>query len=177
MENEPRNRTTLIAAVTGIVALLLGLCAGAVFGGFAGYALGERAAGGYFAQPSLSNPAPFASPGLRATPGAPRSGATPGASIVQGVFVENVVNGSPAEAAGLQAGDIITSIDNVPLDANHRLADVLGQRKPGDSVRLTFIRGGSTRTITVTLGSASGNSQAAYLGVRYTQFNAPAPNP
>ncbi len=176
MENEPRNRTTLIAVVTGIVALLLGLCGGAVFGGFAGYALGERAAARAFEQPSLGNPSPFVGPGLRATPIIPRPGATaaPGGAVTQGVFIQEVVSGSPAATAGLQPGDVITAVDDVPIDANHRLTDVLTQYRPGDSVTITYLRGGGTRTASVKLGSAPGSSQAAYLGVRYTQVNVPA---
>ncbi len=179
MENEPRNRTALIAVVTGVVMLLLGLCAGAVVGGFAGYALGERNASRVLEQPSLGNPSPFTGPGLRSTPIIPRPGATGGASAGQGVTVLDVVTGSPADNAGIQPGDVITTIDNVPIDANHRLPDVLGQYKPGDTVRVTLLRGGSSRALSVKLGSASGNSQTPYLGVRYNQPNAPAatPNP
>ena len=63
-----------------------------------------------------------------------------------------VVDGSPADDAGLQEGDIITKIDDTIVDTEHPLNAVLSQYGPGDTVRLTVLRDGSTTTIDVTLG-------------------------
>ena len=63
--------------------------------------------------------------------------------------------GSPAAAAGLKAGQVITAIDGRPVaDASSAAARVAGH-SPGDSVKLTVVGGTGTRQITVTLGSVS----------------------
>ena len=111
-------------------------------------------------------PAPFG-PGPRLTPRAlqtPEAGPSQG---TPGVVVQEVVAGSPAELAGLRAGDVITQMDNVRLDANHLLSDLVAEHKPGDQVTFTLLRSGQSQTITVTLGERVDNSEAAYLGVRY----------
>jgi len=69
-----------------------------------------------------------------------------------GAQIERVVSGSPADTAGLQAGDVITAIDgNAVSDANDLTAGI-GSRAPGDKVTLTITRNGSTKSIVVTLG-------------------------
>jgi len=64
-----------------------------------------------------------------------------------------IVAGSPAEKAGLQAGDIITSIDGHRIDAGAGLDDVLSQYEPGDTLTLEVVRNGQTESIPVTLGT------------------------
>ncbi|MDB5175369.1 MAG: putative HtrA2 peptidase [Candidatus Saccharibacteria bacterium] len=64
-----------------------------------------------------------------------------------------VVAGSPAAAAGLQEGDIITKIGSSSIDSKNNLVSLLGQYKPGDSISLTLIRDGKTITKQVTLAA------------------------
>ena len=66
---------------------------------------------------------------------------------------DSVVAGSPAEKAGLQAGDIITAIDGTALDATHPLDLVTSQAAPGQTVKLDVLRDGSTTQLTVVLGT------------------------
>ncbi|NJN15954.1 MAG: PDZ domain-containing protein [Oscillochloris sp.] len=66
--------------------------------------------------------------------------------------VPAVQPGTAAERAGLQEGDIITAIDDEQLDGMTSLRQVLLQRRPGDTVRLTFLRDGEEQTVEVTLG-------------------------
>jgi membrane-associated protease RseP (regulator of RpoE activity) len=184
MENQS-NRTVTIAIVTGLIALLFGLCAGAAVGGIGGFMAGRqagiRAVNGFnrtsplsprFSQPQPSQPGPTvpgtAAPGL----GSQSSGA--------GILVQGLVPGSPAMQAGIQSGDVIVQVDGATLDANTRLSDIISAHKPGDTVKITVQRGGSQRTFTVTLGALPTDNQRAYLGIRYTQPAAetatPAPN-
>ena len=65
--------------------------------------------------------------------------------------------GSPAEKAGLQVGDIITSVDGHRVDAGAGLDDVLSLYKPGDTLMLEVLRGGQTLSIQVTLGTRPAN--------------------
>jgi serine protease Do len=88
----------------------------------------------------------------------------------QGAIVQEVIAGSPAEDAGVAIGDIITAVDGTPIDANHRLADVVSQYQPGDRVRITVWRAGDTKRITVTLGENPNDGARPYLGVRYADF-------
>ena len=64
-----------------------------------------------------------------------------------------VVAGSPAEKAGLKAGDIITSLNGTALDATHTLDLMLGQMTPGQTATFGILRDGQNLTITVTLGT------------------------
>lgn len=69
-----------------------------------------------------------------------------------------VVSGSPAERAGLKAGDIITKVDGTSVTADQNLTTLLNKHQPGDVVTLTVNRGGKIISVTVTLGSADANS-------------------
>jgi S1-C subfamily serine protease len=65
--------------------------------------------------------------------------------------------GSPAAAAGIQPGDIITAIGDTKIDTEHPLNAVLAQSAPGDTVTLQILRGGETLSIDVTLAVRPAN--------------------
>ena len=62
------------------------------------------------------------------------------------VVVDAVVQGSPAERAGLRAGDAILTVDGEPIPGG-RLQAIAQRLQPGDSVRLRLLRDGSTREV------------------------------
>ena len=64
-----------------------------------------------------------------------------------------VAKGSPAEAAGLKSGDIITWVNNVAIDANNDLSDILSAYKAGDKVTLTYVSAGAEKEAEVKLGT------------------------
>jgi putative serine protease PepD len=74
----------------------------------------------------------------------------PGGTAVRGAYVGGVNPGSPAEAAGLKAGDVITAVGGTPVGSVDDLTAALGKLGPGP-VQLTVARGTSTRTVTATL--------------------------
>jgi 2-alkenal reductase len=78
-----------------------------------------------------------------------------GIAQTSGAYISDVVAGSPAAQAGLQPGDVITTIDGQALDQTTTLQTVLLQHKPGDRVPMQVIHANSAEavTITVTLGS------------------------
>ena len=70
-----------------------------------------------------------------------------------GAFVQEVVSGSGAEAAGLQPGDVITSIGGKSVKQAADVVTDIGAHKPGDQVDITYERDGAKHTTTATLGS------------------------
>jgi putative serine protease PepD len=70
-----------------------------------------------------------------------------------GVTVGQVSAGSAAASAGVKAGDVITAVDGTNVVTAEKLRAIIAGHKPGDSVTLTIERGGSTQTLTATLGT------------------------
>jgi putative serine protease PepD len=64
-----------------------------------------------------------------------------------------VVKSGPADSAGLKAGDVITSLDGKTVGTYDSLTAAVGATKPGEKVSVTVKSKGSTRTVSVTMGS------------------------
>ena len=69
-----------------------------------------------------------------------------------GVLVQEVQPGGPADRAGLKQGDIITQIDGRNVKDGDDLVNEIASRRPGSSVRLGFLRDGKEQDATVTIG-------------------------
>jgi len=69
-----------------------------------------------------------------------------------GAVVSSVVSGSPADKAGLKAGDVITAIDGASIASADDLTAAVGAHKPSDSITVTLTRSGKSQKIDVTLG-------------------------
>ncbi len=72
-----------------------------------------------------------------------------------GATVSAVAGGSPAQQAGIQAGDVITKAGNKAIHTSDDLVGAVQSSKAGDKLDLTVVRGGSSRTISVTIGDSS----------------------
>lgn len=70
----------------------------------------------------------------------------------RGAVVSEVQDDSPADRAGLQAGDLIVSLDGRTIEDPGALQRRVIQHDPGEEVRVTVLREGERRTLTVTLG-------------------------
>jgi serine protease DegQ len=68
-----------------------------------------------------------------------------------GVVVLEVVQGGPADRAGLRPGDVIVRMDDAAVDTVEDLFGELRQRKPSSQVRITFVRDRREQQATVTL--------------------------
>jgi serine protease Do len=69
-----------------------------------------------------------------------------------GVLVQQVQAGGPADKAGLKPGDIITTIDGRSIKDGDDLVNEIASRKPGSTIRLGFVRDGKSADTTVTIG-------------------------
>jgi serine protease Do len=71
-----------------------------------------------------------------------------------GVYLTEIIPGGPAEKTGLQRGDILTEINNQPIDDEHPFINLLFQYEPGQVVLFTVIRGSEEFKVEITLGEA-----------------------
>ncbi|MFT6149998.1 MAG: membrane-associated protease RseP (regulator of RpoE activity), partial [Saprospiraceae bacterium] len=76
-----------------------------------------------------------------------------GEETENGVAIEGTVNNSGAEEAGLKSGDVITAIDAETVKTGTELEAILKEKKAGDNVEVTYLRGEETKTVNITLGS------------------------
>ncbi|MDI7275466.1 MAG: PDZ domain-containing protein [Anaerolineae bacterium] len=172
------SRTGQHLALAALVLIGLVLCAlgGAVVGGGVGYYLGRRA--GESAARGPARPPAIIPPDLpRVLPAPPDwswpwRDEQPGSRMKVAARVVEVVAGSPAQRAGLQAGDLIVAVDGQPLTPARDLGWAISTHKPGDHVELTLERGGAQEKISVTLEASSDDPERPYLGVRFAmQFS------
>jgi len=69
-----------------------------------------------------------------------------------GVLVQQVQPGGPADRAGLKAGDIITAVDGHSIKDGDELVNDIASRSPGSTIRLGYVRDGNPMDTTVTIG-------------------------
>jgi len=89
----------------------------------------------------------------------------PHGEIEQGLIIWRVSEDSPASAAGLKGGDVVTAIDGEPLASPQALTEAIAEREPGDEITLTVFRGQEESEIEITLGEHPDEEGTAYLGV------------
>jgi S1-C subfamily serine protease len=92
----------------------------------------------------------------------------------EGVLVQTVVPGGPADKAGVEGGntsatidgasfslggDIITEVNGKKVSGMDEVVSIVNAAKPGETLELTILRGGSTKTATVTLGDRPASVQ------------------
>ncbi len=73
-----------------------------------------------------------------------------------GALVKDVTNGSAAAAGGLQPGDVITSVNGQPVSGADGLVAAVRSHRPGETVTLTYRRGGTVHQTQATLESDQG---------------------
>ena len=73
----------------------------------------------------------------------------------EGALVANVEAGSPAEKAGLKSGDVIRKVDGKKIVSSGDLPALIGQSKPGSTVKLEVWRQGKSETVNAQLGDSA----------------------
>jgi len=76
---------------------------------------------------------------------------------VDGIYITNLVQDGAAKAAGIQVGDVIKKINNVPINSSSELQEELSGFRPGDKISVTISRNGVEKTMNVTLKNNVGN--------------------
>ena len=72
-------------------------------------------------------------------------------STASNARLAQVVPGTPAAKAGLRAGDVITAIDGNQVSTIDSVQSAISSKKPGDTIEVTYTRGGQSHTVTVKL--------------------------
>lgn len=97
-------------------------------------------------------------------------------NAARGVFVSDVIPGTPADLAGLQQGDVITKVDSGTVRTTSALIMRIGQRKVGDTVSLTLVRKGKTLVLKALLERRLSRDELLerrLVGQRAPDFNLP----
>ena len=79
--------------------------------------------------------------------------------VHEGVLITNIVEEGSAAEAGLQEGDIITSIDGKKVKTMAELQETMARHRPGDKVSVKITRKKNDHTIEVTLKNPQGNTK------------------
>ena len=87
-----------------------------------------------------------------------QKGIDPGS--VRGVIITGIQKGSAAQAAGLKEGDIIQSIDGTSLYSSSEFSERVARHRPGDEVKLSYLRDGKTQSTTAKLQADSKETRA-----------------
>ena len=74
-------------------------------------------------------------------------------NLPKGIIIKNVVDGSPAEYAGLRAGDIIVKFGGIAVESTDAFAKEFSKYKPNDKVAIEIYRSGKYYTGNITIGS------------------------
>jgi len=81
----------------------------------------------------------------------------------EGVLVQDLVEGSPAEKAGIRAGDVITRVGDESVGDTEELREAIGTMEAGEATPITVWRGGKQQTLTATIEeSESTKAMKAY---------------
>lgn len=79
--------------------------------------------------------------------------------VIKGVFVAGVMENGGAAEAGLEAGDVITHVDDIEVNTLSQLLEVVGQHRPGDEVMVSIVRKNDTYDFPVTLKNQDGTTE------------------
>jgi Do/DeqQ family serine protease len=80
-------------------------------------------------------------------------------SRLKGVYVDGVMNGSSAEAGGLEPGDLIIAVDSFNIESTAALQERLGLHRPGDAISLGILRGSRFMRLSIVLKNKLGTTE------------------
>ncbi|QNH64057.1 Do family serine endopeptidase [Hymenobacter sediminicola] len=77
---------------------------------------------------------------------------------LSGVYIMGLSKNSSAADAGLKEGDIITEINGAKVNTSSQLQEQVARFRPGDKIKVTYLRGSDTRTASATLRNSTGTT-------------------
>jgi serine protease Do len=89
---------------------------------------------------------------------------------VRGVYLNGIIAGGAAEAAGLKENDVIVKIDDTSVSTSAELQEQVSKHRPGDKVTITYIRDGKEMTSPVVLKNLDGNTGVVVASTGTTVF-------
>ncbi|MBN2812866.1 MAG: Do family serine endopeptidase [Bacteroidales bacterium] len=96
--------------------------------------------------------------------------------LQDGVYVAEVNDNSAAKDAGIETGDIITHINDVPVKSPSELQELVGRHRPGDKISVLIKRNDKTKQIEVTLRNLQGDTSVVKAGTYETILGAKVVN-
>ncbi len=78
---------------------------------------------------------------------------------IEGIYINQIMENSSAEDAGLKVGDVITKIGNNSIKSGPQMLEKIAQYRPGESISINYIRNGKAATTTAKLKNVLGNTQ------------------
>jgi serine protease Do len=78
---------------------------------------------------------------------------------LNGIYVVQLTENSAAKEAGLKEGDIITHINSVPVNTSAQLQEQVARYRPGDKIKVTYVRGSGAETVNATLRNRMGDTK------------------
>lgn len=78
---------------------------------------------------------------------------------LNGVYLSNVAENGGAAEAGLKSGDVVTAVNGVAVNKSSELLEQVARYRPGDEVKVTFLRGGDKKTANVTLRNMNNGTE------------------
>jgi Do/DeqQ family serine protease len=78
---------------------------------------------------------------------------------MEGIYVDKVVEDGAAADAGLQKGDVLVSVDGQKVKDFGALQAIIAQKRPGDKVKVTYLRNKKERSATLTLKNEQGTTK------------------
>lgn len=108
---------------------------------------------------AVANEIPHLALGLVVQDLTPALAATVSTTNTRGVFVSTVAKGSPAEKAGVERRDIITALNNSPINNTEGLRRQVARLRTGEAISFTVLRNGSVQKLKIGDASASENKR------------------
>jgi|WetSurSiteA1Bulk_404760.scaffolds.fasta_scaffold00458_3 serine protease Do len=99
-----------------------------------------------------------------------------GLDQLEGVYVAEVNDNSAAKEAGIEAGDVVTHINDIPVKSPSELQEMVGRYRPGDKIIVQVKRKDKTKQIEVTLRNLQGDTGVVKAGTFETILGAKVVN-
>jgi serine protease Do len=78
---------------------------------------------------------------------------------INGVYIIGFSENSAAKAAGLEEGDVITRVNDVPINTSAQLQEQVARYRPGDRIKVTYMRGDDENTLNTVLRNRLGDTK------------------